>query len=453
MYDLEARLVIAENLFINEENAQLTPIYLISNLESLSENEIAQAKISGFNAAAGSNLIIYSNGKIEKVFFGINEIKDNLIFGSLNKLPEGDYEIKDENQNSEIYFYFGLGAYSFNLYKTKPVKKIRFKLPPNIDAKNICERIDAINIGRDLINLPPNDLTPDTYETIILKIANKLKCKAEIIKDEAIKAYPLIHAVGKAGAESPRLIIISKPKKNAKKLAIIGKGVIFDTGGLNLKLSNMGMMKKDMGGSACALSLLMLLATQELDLDIKIYLPIVENSVAGNAMRPSDVIISRSGISVEIDNTDAEGRLILADSITRAKEDGAELIIDFATLTGAARVALGPELPPFYTNQEVLASQLKISCENTKDFCWNMPLWENYNDDLESSIADIKNSGGAFAGSITAALFLQKFVDKIEWIHFDVYCWNPKEKPAKPMGGEIQGVRAVFDLLTTRFQK
>jgi leucyl aminopeptidase len=242
----------------------------------------------------------------------------------------------------------------------------------------------------------------------------------------------------------------------APKVALVGKGVTFDTGGLNLKPGGgMALMKKDMGGAACVLALFSSLAQAPLKVRLSVYIPIVENSMDGNCFRPSDVIIARNGLTVEIDNTDAEGRLILADAVTRASEDGNALILDMATLTGAARVALGPELPPFFTDDEDLAAGLTSSALATGDHLWRMPLWRPYEDDLESSIANLKNSGGPFAGAINGALFISKFVDtkdnKPIWAHFDVYCWNPKDKPGRPAGGEVHGVRTIDAMLRARY--
>jgi leucyl aminopeptidase len=243
---------------------------------------------------------------------------------------------------------------------------------------------------------------------------------------------------------------------DAPKLALVGKGVTFDTGGLNLKPgSGMALMKKDMGGAACVLALFTLLAEAPLKVRLSVYIPIVENSMDGASFRPSDVIKARNGLTVEIDNTDAEGRLILADAVTRASEDGNEVILDMATLTGAARVALGPELPPFFTEDETIATQLTHAAKVTGDHFWRMPLWRPYEEELESPIADLKNSGSAFGGAINGALFISKFVNttsnKPIWAHFDVYCWNPKEKPAHPAGGEVHGVRAIETMLRARF--
>lgn len=431
----------------------------INNLSVRDKNII---EYNGFKGQAGKIFNLYNDeGKIEKIIFGIGEKLNANIFGALSKnLSDGDYELEYEFSNeveeTNSYISFMLGAYNFDKYKSSTEKKIQII----IKNQNIIEKIsiisNAIFMGRDLINTPTNDMGVSALAKFAKELANKHNAEVEeIIGDELLaQNYPLIHAVGKGSFDAPRLIILRIKKENAPKIAIVGKGVVFDTGGLNLKPGgSMGLMKKDMGGSACALTSFKILAQLDLDIDLSIYIPIVENSVSGNSMRPSDVVVARNGLSIEIDNTDAEGRLILADALAKASEDGAELIIDYATLTGAARVALGPTIPPFYTDDIELANDIKASSDSVNDPLWQLPLWSEYLEDLDSSIADMKNSGGGFAGSITAALFLQKFVNTKSWAHFDVYCWNPKDKPAKPKGAEIQAVRTIVDMLQKRYGK
>ncbi|WP_240007801.1 leucyl aminopeptidase family protein [Pseudaquidulcibacter saccharophilus] len=428
-------------------------------LEKAPEAEKNLLNIDGFKAGFGKiYLFKNSKGLVTKVYLGLGDEFSANSFGALVKsLPKGEYEIVSnipKNQLDNVYLFFLLGAYVFDKYKTKTVEDVKLYFPEDVDIKKVLLTAQSVCMGRDLVNTPTNDMGVATLGEFAINLANDLDAKIEIIQgDELLKQnYPLVHAVGRAGADEPRLIILHKAKVGAPKVAIVGKGVVFDTGGLNLKPgSSMGLMKKDMGGSACALAAFRILCGLGLDIDLKCYVPIVENSVSGNSMRPGDIITSRKGISVEIDNTDAEGRLILADALTRASEDGNELIFDFATLTGAARVALGPDLPPFYTKSQKLANEIKSASDKVIDPLWQMPLWDAYIDDFDTQNADMKNSGGGFAGSITAALFLQKFVDAPEWVHFDVYCWNPKDKPARPMGGEIQAVRSVVEVIKNRF--
>jgi leucyl aminopeptidase len=279
----------------------------------------------------------------------------------------------------------------------------------------------------------------------------------EAIVGDALLArnYPLIHAVGRAANEAPRLLHLSWGETNAPRVALVGKGVTFDTGGLDIKPSSgMRIMKKDMGGAAHALALAQIILDAKLPVRLDVFVPVVENSIAGDAFRPGDVISSRKGLSVEIDNTDAEGRLILADALARACEDKPVLLLDFATLTGAARTALGPDIPPFFTDDEALADELARASSETSDPIWRLPMWDAYEHDMDSPIADLKNTGdGAFAGSIFGALFLRRFVDVPAWAHFDIYAWAPREKPSRPVGGEAQALRACWRVLKQRFGK
>ena len=440
------------------------PLYVICENEfeefskQLDEFENSYLNSIGFSAKSKEIAKIPSkNGKISKIIFGMGKEFNSQNFGIIGRVfDEGKYilETKITPQNADdAILYFELGKYFYDTFKTSPRKNIELIIP-NANNEWGKKFADIINKGRDLVNSPTNILGPDALAQKIIETGKENNCQIEIIEGDDLlnQNYPLIHAVGRASSQKPRFVIIRKPKANAPKIGIIGKGVVFDTGGLNIKAGNfMGLMKKDMGGSACALTLFRLLVEQDLNIDLNLYVPIVENSIAGDAMRPSDVVKSRKGLSVEIDNTDAEGRLILADALTRASEDKMDFMVDFATLTGAARVALGPDLPPFYSNSNKLIEEIKNAATKVNDPVWNMPLWENYNDDLDSSIADMKNGGGAFAGSMTAALFLKKFVECDEWVHFDVYCWNPKEKPIGPMGGEIQAVRTMFEVIQNRY--
>jgi leucyl aminopeptidase len=276
-----------------------------------------------------------------------------------------------------------------------------------------------------------------------------------IVGDDLLtRNYPLIHAVGRAAKQAPRLLRLSWGEANAPRVALVGKGVTFDTGGLDMKASaGMRLMKKDMGGAAHALALAQIVMDARLNVRLEVFLPVVENAVSSDSFRPGDIIASRKGLNIEIDNTDAEGRLILADALARACEDEPALLIDFATLTGAARTALGPDLPPFYCNEEALAGEFALAARETCDPIWRMPLWDAYDGDIESSIADLKNTGdGGYAGSIYAALFLRRFIAApIAWAHFDIFAWAPREKPSRPAGAEAQALRASWRVLKGRF--
>jgi leucyl aminopeptidase len=275
-----------------------------------------------------------------------------------------------------------------------------------------------------------------------------------IVGDDLLSAnYPMIHAVGRAAADAPRFVQIDWGDPTAPRVALVGKGVTFDSGGLDIKPeAGMRLMKKDMGGAAHALALAQLVMDARLPVRLHVLLPIVENAISGSAFRPGDVIATRKGLNIEIDNTDAEGRLILADALTRASELDPELIIDFATLTGAARVALGPDLPPLFTDDEALAADLASASGETFDPLWRLPLWPAYEGDMDSAIADLKNTGdGGFAGAIFGGLFLKRFVSAKSWAHFDVFAWAPRDKPARPAGGEAQALRACWRVLRKRY--
>jgi leucyl aminopeptidase len=293
-------------------------------------------------------------------------------------------------------------------------------------------------------------------EDAIVALADKHSTRCTVVRGDDLLAqnFPLLHAVGRAADEPPRIVDFSFGPADAPKVTLVGKGVCFDTGGLDIKPSaGMLIMKKDMGGAATALALASMIMDAKLPLRLRVVVPIVENAIAGNAFRPGDIYPSRKGLSVEIGNTDAEGRLILADALAFADEEAPDLLFDFATLTGAARVALGPDLPPMYSDDDALASACREHGRKVHDPVWRMPLWNAYDKQLEGKISDLVNvSSGPFAGSITAALFLRRFVERAKaWAHFDVYAWNPKTLPGRPEGGEVQVARLLFSLLADRY--
>jgi leucyl aminopeptidase len=313
-----------------------------------------------------------------------------------------------------------------------------------------------VTLARDLINTPANDLGPVQLETAAREVASRHGASFWVIigDDLLTQNFPLIHAVGRAAASAPRLIDLQWGDPAHPKVTLVGKGVCFDTGGLDIKPDNaMLIMKKDMGGAATVLALAHMVMDRRLKLRLRVLIPAVENSISGSAFRPLDVYPSRKGLNVEIGNTDAEGRLILADALALADEETPDLLIDMGTLTGAARVALGPELPPFYTDDEQLAAEVARFASAENDPVWRLPLWQPYAAMLDSKIADLNNvSTGGFAGSITCALFLKRFVSAAKsWLHFDIYAWNPSAKPARPEGGECQAARALYALLAARY--
>lgn len=372
-------------------------------------------------------------------------------------LPEGTYRLADYDAGDAMLGWI-LGQYRYQEYLSEPKlvgpRVLLVREPARIAAAEM--QAAATALVRDLVNRPASDLGPNALEAEAKRIAKPYKADVTVTAGEALETgYPLIHAVGKAAARThaPRLIEIEWGDPRHPRIAIVGKGITFDSGGLDIKpASGMRLMKKDMGGAAHALALAELIMAAHLPVRLHMLVAAAENSIAGNAMRPGDIVKSRKGVTVEIDNTDAEGRLVLADALTKAIEDKAELIIDFATLTGAARVALGPDLPAMFSNDEDIANAMLAASKAASDPLWRMPLWAPYMEMLDSDIADTSNSGGAFAGAVTAALFLQKFIpDDIPWVHLDTFAWRPTSKPGRPKGGEALGLRAVFRYLTETY--
>lgn len=385
----------------------------------------------------------------------------NLGIWSLAKLaetlPEGQYRLLDTDAGDAMVGWM-LGQYRYQEYLSEPKvtgpRVLLVKEPGRIAGAALQAMATAL--VRDMVNCPAGDMGPNILESEAKRIGRSHKAEVTVTSGEALEAgYPLIHAVGKAAMRehAPRLIELNWGDDRHPRVAIIGKGITFDSGGLDIKPANgMRIMKKDMGGAAHALALAELIMAAHLPVRLHMLIAAAENSIAGNAMRPGDVIKSRKGITVEIDNTDAEGRLVLADALTKAVEEKAALIVDFATLTGAARTALGPDLPAMFSNQDEVAESLLGAARAVNDPLWRMPLWAAYNEMLDSDIADTTNSGGSFAGAVTAALFLQKFVpDEVQWVHLDTYAWRPNSKPGRPKGGEALGLRAVFRYLTDTY--
>lgn len=373
-------------------------------------------------------------------------------------LPGGTYQL-ETGEPGQALFGWITGQYRFNRYRKEPDREgPRVLLTREVvRMEEIVRLANATMLVRDLVNTPALHLGPAEIETVISDLAQDFDAQIGVTRgDELERSFPMVHAVGMAAekARAPRLIELHWGNPNHPRIAIVGKGVSFDTGGLDIKPSaGMRLMKKDMGGAAHAIALARLVMENALPVRLHLIVPAVENAIAGNALRPGDVLTSRNGLSVEIANTDAEGRLILADALTRAVEEKPEMMLDFATLTGAARVALGPDLPALFANDDELAHELTKSGIAQDDPVWRLPLWPGYSDMLKSDIADLNNSpDGGFAGSITAALFLRAFVpDDICWAHFDTFAWRPAAKPGRPKGGEALGLRAAWEVLRTRF--
>jgi leucyl aminopeptidase len=372
-------------------------------------------------------------------------------------LPEGIYRLSGAETGDALLGWL-LGHYRFDDYRSEPKLKGPRVLLTNEPGRieNAVRQAEATALTRDLVNRPAGDLGPEQLEAEAVRLAKAHKATLTVTRGAELEAgYPLIHAVGKAASRdyAPRLIELGWGDERHPRIAVVGKGVVFDSGGLSMKSPvGMRLMKKDMGGAAHALALAELIMKAQLPVRLHLLIAAVENCVAGGALRPGDVVRSRAGIHVEIDNTDAEGRLILADALTKAAEDKAGLIINFATLTGAARTALGPDLPALFANNDDLADALLDAGKAVSDPVWRLPLWKPYVDMLDSDIADTANSGGAFAGAITAALFMEKFVpDDIPWAHLDTYAWRPSAKPGRPKGGEALGLRAVYRYLSQTY--
>ena len=448
--------------------APALPIWFVdaSNWETLRTKLGAAAKFAeacGFEPKAGKlQLLPGDDGAPAGVLFGQGPIgergRDPLGAGKLaTALPPGIYAFGNAPHELELSaLAFLLGSYRFDKYRPAGAARAQLAAPTGVDAARLERMAAAMCRGRDLINTPANDLGPEALEAHAVELARSHGASVNVLRGAALPAanFPLIHAVGRAAAEEPRLVDFRRGRSGAPKVTLVGKGVTFDTGGLDIKpASGMELMKKDMGGAATALALAEMILGEGLDVDLRVLLPIVENSISAGAFRPGDVLTSRKGQHVEIGNTDAEGRLILADALAYADEDAPDLMFDFATLTGAARVALGPDLPPFYCDDEKLAAEIGRHAVAAADPVWRMPLWPGYESMIAGSVGDLTNSpGSAFAGSITAALFLRRFVEKARiWAHFDVYAWNPKPRAHGPEGGEIQAARGLFALLRERF--
>jgi leucyl aminopeptidase len=435
--------------------------------KSLPQAARAFAAAAGFRPAAGQFLLLPDEkGGSLGALFGLDapgaKNADPFLAGKLaGLLPEGAWKFQTPPHDARLAtLAFALGSYRFARYRASEQKKIRLCVPDGVDGAELSNIVEAVFLARDLINTPTNDLGPAELEDAARKLAERFGAKfSSIVGEDLLKQnFPLIHAVGRAAdqANSPRLIDFRWGNPSHSKVTLVGKGVCFDTGGLDIKPgSGMLLMKKDMGGAAAALALASMIMAAKLPVALRVLIPAVENSISASAFRPGDIYKSRKGITIEIGNTDAEGRLVLADALTLADEEAPDLILDFATLTGAARVALGPEMPPAYTDDDKLAQDFARHAAAENDPVWRMPLWKPYAAMLDSKIADINNvSSGGFAGSITAALFLQRFVERAKsWLHLDIYAWNPSAKPGRPEGGEAMTSRALYALLKERYAK
>ncbi|MEP1229569.1 MAG: leucyl aminopeptidase family protein [Litorimonas sp.] len=420
------------------------------------------AKSHKFTAQTGQSLRLTDiDGNVEMVLFGAGEAQKDkpdtqgpMALGGLSRnLSSGYYTLSrlPHDWSADLAaIAWGMGVYKFNRYLSKTLSAPTLVLADGQDLKHINSAVSATKLCRDLINTPASDMGPVALHEAAVALAQShgAQIRETVGQDLLEHNFPMIHAVGRAAHEDPRLVEFEWGNPEHPRLALIGKGITFDTGGVNMKsATGARLMKKDMGGAAHALALAHMIMENNLPIRLHCLVAIAENSVSAGAYRPGDILKSRTGLSIEIDNTDAEGRLVLGDALCRAAEDNPVLMIDFATLTGAARVALGPHLPPFFSNRQNPVKAVLEQSTRQHDPVWHMPLWQPYLSMLSSPIADMKNAGGGFAGSVTAALFLEKFVKNTPWMHFDVYGWNPTDRASHPVGGDMYAVRGLFSWL------
>jgi len=415
---------------------------------------------SGFAGALGALAALPdAKGGIADWVLGLGDTSDAFaLAAAAEKLPAGIYrlgEVPDFCGGAMGALAWTMGGYGFDRYKKKAVPKARLVLPGGVDGEEISRIAENLFLARDLINTPANDMGPAELEAVARSLAKQHGAKVSVVSGASLKKnYPLIAAVGQGSDRAPRLIEFVWGKASAPRVTLVGKGVCFDSGGYDLKPSAaMLIMKKDMGGAACVLAVAGMVMGAKLNLRLRVLIPAVENSVSGKAMRPGDVFASRKGLSVEIGNTDAEGRLVLADALSDADDEAPELLIDIATLTGAARAATGMELPPFFTDDEKLAADLARIGKAQQDPVWRLPLWRGYEDTISSRVADLNNNPAySYAGAITAALFLNRFVSKTKsWVHLDIPAWIDRPRPGRPIGGEANSARALYVLLKERY--
>lgn len=443
---------------VNQAHNKATRLVLLNKDDRADLNKLDQTKLSslGFQYNLGDMAILTNeNGDLDKIYISTEQNQeDKAIAIAVTNLPPGCYYFSHPLSH-EASVMWALAQYRFDEFKSDKEPK-RVLLIEQAHLQAILAEVEAIYLVRDLINLPANVLNPQYMTDVVRELAAQHQAQFEqVVGDELLsEGYPAIHAVGRAASHAPRLLSLTWGQPSHPRVTLIGKGVCFDSGGLDLKPANaMRLMKKDMGGAAQVIGLAKWLMAEQLPIRLTVLIPCVENAVSGNAFRPGDVITMRNGLTVEVDNTDAEGRLILADAISKACEDKPELMVDFATLTGAARVAVGTEISAMFTNDDAFAAELVNMGEKTQDTIWRMPLYPAYESLLKSNVADMVNSSDTpYAGAITAALFLQRFVAaECTWAHFDIMAWNTSRRPGKPEGGEAMGIRALKQWLHNKY--
>lgn len=444
---------------------QGTPLHLIEKQEY--QNWLSQQPAivqqwlnsTGFKGY-GSAVLPAADGSVSGALCVVEATTDYFACGQLaSTLPAGTYVLQQDFASealAAIAFGWGVGAYRFDRYTTKAAAQAQLAIADDLVLTEALQLIEGTRRVRDLINTPASDMMPQDLSVSVASLAKEFGASfREIVGDDLItENYPMIHAVGRASVHAPRLLDLTWGDESHPKVTLVGKGICFDSGGLNLKPGDaMRQMKKDMGGAAHTIGLAYLIMAAGLPVRLRLLVAAAENAVSGNAFRPGDVLPTRKGLTVEIDNTDAEGRLVLCDALFEGASEAPDLMIDYATLTGACRVALGTDLPGFFTNQKQLAGELMQVGEKVSDPVWNLPLFRLYKEALSSEVADLANSvPSPFGGAITAALYLEAFVGDCPWVHFDVMAWNRRAFPGRPVGGEAMGMRAMFGYLRNRYQ-
>jgi len=434
-----------------------------------SDSVKAQLRQTGFEAKAGQNVVIYGqDGVPEQILSGLSDpltpydgaaVYDFIVKNfSKNFIENVSFKFGNLSRPEDLEALsigWGWAAYKYDRYKKSDSAQPLLIWPEGVDQKKVAANIESVCLIRNLVNTPANDLGTDELAEAAQHVAKHFKASFKKIVDKDLikQNFPMIYEVGKSSPRRPQLIELNWGDKKNPKVTIVGKGIVFDTGGLDLKPPRfMALMKKDMGGSAHALGLAWMIMSLDLPVCLKVLIPAAENAVSGVAFRPGDILNTRKGLTVEMTDTDAEGRLVVAEALTYACEDNPDLLIDFCTLTGSARSALGYEIPAFFSNQESFLNELKDLSVHENDPVWPLPLWQPYLKEMDSKFADINSIGTGTAGAIHGGLFLQKFVEEnISWIHLDIYSWEQSGKPGRPQGGADTGMRAVFKFLETRY--
>ncbi len=443
----------------------LTPASLDDALAGPLEMHAKWLKASGFAAASGKlHLLPGADGAVAGAVFGLGANDDPFACAALPAaLPQGSYAFAVRPpgcDGNKLALSWAMGTYTFSRFKSQDKAKVHPRLvwPDDADRPHVARLAYALFMARDLVNTPANEMGPVELAQAAERVARAHGAVFSAIegRDLIAQNYPMIWGVGAGSSRLPRLIDLRWGAPSHPRVTLVGKGVCFDSGGLDIKPSaSMLMMKKDMGGAAAVLAIAHMVMDAKLPVALRVLIPAVENSISGDAYRPGDVLKSRKGLTVEVGNTDAEGRLVLADALAEADREAPELLICMATLTGAARVATGFDLPPFFTKDDMLAADLAAASEREADALWRLPLWRGYRDLIDSKVADLTNNPGSpNAGAITAALFLSCFVEKaVSFAHFDIAAWNDRARPGRPIGGEVQAVRAIYAMLRARYAR